>query len=357
MPEEDRICTFLMDEMSLKRGIQYDPREDALICTVWDHDLSTAGTAMVFMVRCLRARWRQAVAFFFVNTAVTGEKLLEKMMTCLGKLKECGLKLAAVTSDQGSNLTYLTNVLKITPEEPYFALQDNDGVAHEIAMLPDYPHLLKSVRNALLNHTILTSKGLASWSHIADLYNLDSAGSIRLCPRLTPQHIAPPPIYGKMRVKLAAQVFSHSVTAAIHTYVTRGQLPSTHLVTASLCSFMNGVFDLMNSSKPVDVVPGRRGLTREKAAAFIPGAIAELSSWKVFDQKQKDVTRNFQCFTGWRTALSAARYLAFQLNFKYLLTRNLCQDSLENLFGLLRQKNGFNVNPTGISSCLQNLYM
>ncbi len=149
MPEEDRICTFLMDEMSLKRGIQYDQREDALIGAVWDHGLSTAGTAMVFMVRGLRARWRQAVAFFFVNTAVTGDNLLEKMMTCLGKLKECGLKVAAVTSDQGSNFTYLTNVLKITPDQPYFVLQDNDGVAHEIAMLSGYPHLLKSVCNAL----------------------------------------------------------------------------------------------------------------------------------------------------------------------------------------------------------------
>ncbi len=90
--------------------------------------------------------------------------------------------------------------------------------------------------------------------------------------------------------KWPAEVFCHSIAAATHAYVTRGKLLRTRLASASLRNFMNDIFALMNRSKAVDSVPGWIGLTREKPHAFIPRAIAEISTWNVSDQTKKEMT-------------------------------------------------------------------
>ena len=51
-----------------------------------------------------------------------------------------------------------------------------------------------------------------AWHHLEDFYNIDSRSVIRMAPKLTRRHFDLPP-FTNMRVKLATQVFSHSVAA------------------------------------------------------------------------------------------------------------------------------------------------
>ena len=51
-----------------------------------------------------------------------------------------------------------------------------------------------------------------SWKHLEDFYLQDKRNVIRMAPKLTERHIHLPP-FTNMSVKLATQVFSHSVAA------------------------------------------------------------------------------------------------------------------------------------------------
>jgi hypothetical protein len=145
------------------------------------------------------------------------------------------------------------------------------------------------------------------------LFELEKEQSVRTAPKLRHEHIEPPPLYGKMNVKLAAQ---------------------------------------LNSSKENAILPFQRGITvnSQKTLAFIEEAILWLKSFKILDKKGKIVNNNFRCVNGAVLALTTVRELLFFLHetegLTYLLTRRLCQDSLESYFSIIRQKNGFNSNPS-----------
>ncbi|KAH9632244.1 hypothetical protein HF086_002879 [Spodoptera exigua] len=53
-----------------------------------------------------------------------------------------------------------------------------------------------------------------------------------------------------MRVKLAAQVLSHSVAAEIYTKVAGGDMPTETLATANLITNMDELFNGINASTP-----------------------------------------------------------------------------------------------------------
>ncbi|KAK9710421.1 hypothetical protein QE152_g26003 [Popillia japonica] len=52
-----------------------------------------------------------------------------------------------------------------------------------------------------------------------------------------------------MKVKFASQVFSHTVAAALYTYVSLGALPASAIGTALFVEKMDKLFDILNSSR------------------------------------------------------------------------------------------------------------
>ena len=171
---------------------------------------------------------------------------------------------------------------------------------------------------------------------------------------LSDEHLSPPPIYGKMVVRLATQILSHSVAVGIQTNVAMGLLPPQALATSKYCQRLNDIFDVLNSSKIKDVVPLRCALTVEshQTFQFMRESIEWLKNLKILDKNGKDCTANFRWIDGLITALNSVKQLTFYLyeNFgqQYLCTRRLCQDPLENYYSLIRAKGGWNSKP----SCL-----
>ncbi|GBN04770.1 hypothetical protein AVEN_167842-1 [Araneus ventricosus] len=119
----------------------------------------------------------------------------------------------------------------------------------------DPPHLLKSVRNNLKNHGIFFEDKVASdkprtcfadWSHIQKLYEMDSKKKICACRKLTKRHLEVSGLK-KMNVKLAAQVLSHSVTAALNLYVGKEDFDSKASETAQFVYNMDKLFDSVNA--------------------------------------------------------------------------------------------------------------
>lgn len=105
-----------------------------------------------------------------------------------------------------------------TKIKPSFLFDDN-----EIVTLYDPPHLLKSTRNIFLKYDCKFQveaeneyyEAEASWKHITDVYKRDKiAAPYHMLPKLTDAHLNPT-FHQKMNVSMAAQVLSHTVSAAI----------------------------------------------------------------------------------------------------------------------------------------------
>jgi len=123
------------------------------------------------------------------------------------------LTVIAVVCDQGVSHRNCMTTLGVTPEQPYFTV----GSSHKVYVMYDMPHLVKNIRNNLLRYDfVLDGSETVSFDHILELFRLDGS-TLRLAPKLTKQHVDPQ-VFKRMNVRLAAQVLSHSLGTAIHSF-------------------------------------------------------------------------------------------------------------------------------------------
>ncbi len=351
MSPEDRNVSLLADEISLKEHCDYDLKEDKIygvkqVGGEGGDRTAYVSHALVLMVSGVRKLWKQAVAYFFTESGMPGQDLQKIIKECISRLTNCGLAVLNVTSDQGGNFTSLLSRLEVTPTKPYF-IHENQ----KIFLLADPPHLLKSARNALLDNDIITTEGKASWAHIRQLFDLEKKGRLKLAPKLTEQHIDPPPIYGKMNVRLAAQVLSRTVATALKVAVVNGLMEESALATSSFCQNVNDIFDMLNARDKTHAYPFKAGLhPASPRMEHLKTAGDWLKSLKIIGKDGGVNNHRFRWINGFLLSLSSVEQLTHHvcstLEFEYLLTRRLCQDSLENYFAIIWQRNGFNLNPS-----------
>lgn len=241
----------------------------------------------------------------------------------------------------------LSRLLEVTAGHPFF----NHPVTGEpVFFLYDPPHLLKSLRNALVNHDIEFSDGMvAFWSYIKALWSLDSSKSLRLVPRLSSKHV----FLGlgkKMSVKLAAQVFSHSVYAGIMTYREHGLLPKDSDQTATFVKRMNDIWDLFNCSR-LDATGLKQATTPGNLVSrlsFLDDASSFINSLRfrhrVTEQGAKD---HLPSKRGLLITIAAYKSLLQRLlrsgsscKLNFLIGRRLNQDCVENCFSQIRRDKG-----------------
>jgi len=93
-------------------------------------------------------------------------------------------------------------------------------------LIYDIPHLIKSLRNNLITEDIQIKNKIISFQDLFKTFNIDSKSkTARGMCKITRIHLNPNPIQ-KMSCKLALQIFSNSVSAAIKTCLQTGELKS-----------------------------------------------------------------------------------------------------------------------------------
>ncbi|QQP54169.1 Transposable element P transposase [Caligus rogercresseyi] len=246
LEEKDRVCNLIVDEISLRKAVDFDPILDQLVGMRKNSrgNLIFPSSALVFLISGLKFKWRQSVAYFFVQNSMATEDVVRLTLDCIDKLYSIGLKVTTFSSDQGTNFSAMLNRLGVSKERPYFHHKEK-----KIFVFADMPHVIKSIRNCLLCNKIISSKGTANWKHIEDFYRRDKQQRLRLCPKLSDAHFNMSAFGAKMKVKYATQVLSSSVAAAIATYVNLGALDKTADETSDFCQRINDIFDLLNSSR------------------------------------------------------------------------------------------------------------
>ncbi|VEN51244.1 unnamed protein product [Callosobruchus maculatus] len=322
-----------------------------------------AKRVLVLMIRGIYSNWKLPVSYYYSENGVRAEVLGKIIKNNLNLLRQCGLKLLGVICDQSTTNQKLFKTLKVTAEAPYFFHDDNKYYA-----LFDTPHLLKSIRNNLLAGDFILHGHVISWNFVKRLFYLDKEShTARALPKITDRQINPNN-FQKMSVKLATQIFSHSVAAAMKTTVQTKQLPDEALATANFIEDMDTLFDAMNSKFPHSKNAANRPLSDNNIEV-----IESLNKGiNIMSNLQKIAVKHAQvdllsppCFSGIIQTINGIKVLHNDNKAEaqpYILTGRLNQDLFENLFSKYRQRGGYNKNPTVRtfdalfkSNCVNNL--
>lgn len=349
--EEDRICLLCVDEMSIKADLFYATGLDTIVGLEDDGSgtkaFKPALTATVFMIRGIKTKWSQPICYNFFQSTCPGNKLKSIITDIIHKLKEINLNVCVLVSDMGSNNIQLKRLLQVTPNQPYFFVNEQ-----KVIYMFDTPHLVKTVRNNLRKHNFLKEDMQEiSWKYVEDFYNHDKKYVPRAAPRLTDSHIFPNN-FEKMKVKFASQVFSQTVSAGLNLYIRFGALPASAVSTAEFIEMMDKLFDILNSSTLANVKQFRRAFKAEEYQVdFLKDCLNFFTQIKIIDKSGNDVTTRIKFLDCFKITINGLLHLWeswLTQKFTFVLTRRLNQDGLENFFGTIRQQNGNCINPTAI---------
>ena len=186
---------------------------------------------------------------------MTVSSIKSVIKSTVGTLTKYGYVPHGITSDQGSNFQKFFSNNGLTREDPAIYLEDQ-----RYLICRDPPHLLKNSRNFLLKAPVYIPGFAkpAEWAHIVAMFKVDQKNTLSIAPRLSNEHLYNIKFQNSMKVKLAAQVLSNSVSGAIKICVDQDILPKEALATSTYCKIMNDLFDCLNSSSSLSKVPLRR---------------------------------------------------------------------------------------------------
>lgn len=192
----------------------------------------------------------------------------------------------------------------------------------------------------------------AKWAHIVEIEKLNH--TTLHFKKITKFHVEPK-YRSKMKVKLAAQILSNTVSAVLRLLsesVTHQENSKEILETAEIVKDLDRLFDCTNGpSSRIDIKKHIR--ENVKKNSFHHRLWIEykrkLKTLHFFKSDSNLRLKNIRCVNGYVITITSLQdiwsYVQHK-NFKYLNLRQLNQDSLENLFGLIRQHSPTNRNPT-----------
>jgi hypothetical protein len=232
MPDKDRVCCLMFDEMSLRENLGFNQK---LGCIEGFEDLGSQGRtrnianrALVFMLRGLLQKWKQPVAYYLTHGSTLGEMLVHFLKEVLGACQNAGLVVVATVCNMGANNVKALKLLGVSAKQPFFRFQ-----SQEIAAVFDPPHLLKYTRDLFRTHDVVNvgvevvvngerRPATAKWEDIVKVYEFDKKNLIRLLINVTDSHLNPVAQTAR-NVSFAAQVMSRKVAALMAMLVNTGK--------------------------------------------------------------------------------------------------------------------------------------
>lgn len=320
-----------------------------------------ADHALMFMIRGINAAWKLPVSYYFVQSATKADRLKSLIKEIISTIhsKTQFRVLATVCDQMQTNKSALKQLCQESNRADEFVFTVNDSVIYPLF---DPPHLIKGFRNHFLGKDVNFNGKIAKWQDILNLYNLDGAPDGKICPKLTNSHLFPKG-RDKMKVKFATQIFSRSVYAGLQFATNCKAMDATG--TAEFVLFMDKLFNSMNgtrkSKKPLN------GPLTDKTDHLNFWATAKVLlrnlTFKIGDDTVANPPTIENTILTITNMQSIWNVMKRDLEFKFLLTRTLNQDCIENTFGVIRGLCGQNHRPTFVQfssafkTCLINNLM
>lgn len=336
--EQEKLTIISFDEMSIKKEWSYDKGTDVLYKP---HD-----NVQVVMLRGLVKKWRQPIYFQFDQ----GD-MYEVLLEIITKLEDIGYAVVGVVHDMGSKNLALWKKLKIDPLEDKISFR-NPRAEREVFVFSDIPHLIKLVRNNMIDSGFFSSNGnLICIDGIREMLS-KTKSEYGLAYKISETHLN---VTGqqRQRVKLAVQLLSRSCGNSLRYLGEKGLLVSkTWEETSEFILLMNDFFDIMNSSCKYENLNKSCafGVDLEKQTSTLYKVIEVMNTMRVKKSKTKSLYR-FQkgIILSCKSTIGLYDMLKSTYGVEYILTERLNQDCLEHFFGCIRQISGTHDHPNAVN--------
>jgi len=362
------ICALMMDEMHIKENVVF--KGDRLIGHVnygigseCCDSLPKATQALVFMLVSLNSNWKVPVGYFLINGIGSTEKA-NLVNACLDHLCDTEVIVKTLTFDGTVSNFSMAKCLgadfTLTNLKPFLKHPESETIVHIIL---DPAHMLKLCRNTLGDWKTIFDENMVpiKWKYFKQLVQIQEEIGLHLGTKIRKRHIK----YHKekMKVLLAAQTFSSSVSDALSYCSETLNLDvfKNCEATITLCQKINNIFDFLNTRNFLSKAPYKKPLRKaneDSIINFIHSSIKYLQNlYCVPPGKDENVIPIIKStrktgFIGLIITLKSIENLFNDTvkteDLEFLLTYKLSQDHLEMFFSAIRARGGFNNNPTAL---------
>jgi hypothetical protein len=275
MNDFEKTVVLCFDEVKVKNVLEYDVGNDRI--------LGPHNYMQCAMARGLFSNWKQPIYLDF-DKKMTPDILL----TIIEKLFEISFNVVAIVSDCGSTNVGLWKNLGITTSNTSFKHPISNN---NIFVFADVPHLLKLIRNWLLDTGFLLEDGsLINKNPLEELLKLTDT-EVNVCYKLSKKHIE---CSGPQRqnVRLAVELLSETTAKAIGHYKP-GVDPLLALNVASFISDINLWFDIFNSYAPYNKLSNKNafGINLESQMAHLDKIIKLIENMKPIGKKYSNISK------------------------------------------------------------------
>ena len=289
--KQERYVVLLMDEMKIQEDLVCDKHTGELIGYVdlGDPDLSyatlkkpdeVASHILVFLLRSIVNPLNFTLANFATSN-VKAIQLFPLFWKAEGIVEDnCNLQVVAVRSDGASS------------NRTMYRMQFNDSVVYRttnrfafekrfIYFICEPLLIINTARNNVAHSgfgeicsRLLWDDGCyITWQHISDLMLEDLECGLKLCPKITTDHIKLTP-FSVMNVRLAAQVLSFSVSSALEKF---------GLALLNIVTCLTAFFDCFNIRDKRGIKPFLKQyetIDDERFSWLMNSFLPYLDSWK-----------------------------------------------------------------------------
>ena len=341
--EYEKTVSLMFDEVYVYQNIDYDNGKFVGLAT---NDNMPATTVLCFLIKSLCSKFCDIVSAIPIR-GINVNILQQHCMEVLQVVTDSGFDVVALIADNHPvNRAFFTN-LSNASHEPCVNPVNPDK---KLFLLIDSTHTIKNIYNNFQKRKKFVFHRHCEFSHanfkyIEDLYNVESAMSLRLAHKLSERVLNPTSIQ-RTSAKLAMSIFHDSTVAALKYYVNKG-----HEDWRSTSCFVSYVCDLI---KILNIRTSSVGLRRNDPL--------KLPLCSTLDERLNSLSTFADFFRDWRNCKNsglsqetsvAAENLCRNLrtlivhllddhNFKFVLTGQISSDPIESRFGRYRQMSGGN---------------
>ena len=304
---------------------------------------------LVILFQPLVGKWSQIIGVFATSNNVSGDLLCKLIIEATVLSENAGLFVDFITCDAASWNRNMWKKFEISASLNYI----NNKMCHPVDIsrylyfISDFPHLVKCLRNMFISKGYLLPEGEARPEHIKAAWMKDSCNSsLKSMPKISPSHLNPNN-FEKMRVSYAFQLFSLDVEKGLYLY--KKEIEQQYGNSETTAKFVNKIrtlIQVMTSRHPKNSLY----LESDKWEILV-NFLKYLDEWEtVALLKNNEGFLSQSTASGFRVTIKSTldllEFLSETVGFKYLMTSRLSQDTIENIFGIVRQSSGCNDHPT-----------
>ena len=320
------LASLTFDEVSIAKTYQFQRKAEQLFGPV--------SNAQVAMLRGITHPWKDAVYYDF-DKAMT----VPILFSLIKEVEKRGILVCNLGNDLGPKNQGLLKELKVTPDKPYFQHPFDEN--RKIYVLLDVPHLLKLLRNHVLDNGFTLESGTTiDKTDFLKLFE-NNKSELKINPKFKEEHLQ---IKGqeRQRVRPAARLFSNTTAKQIRF------LDPNNEEKAAFVQLANDSFDVLNSrfKHAGTWQKSAYGTSLKEQEQILLEMEQAISKMTVGNRKAGSFVP-FQ--KGYLISCKSVRLLFNDLKEKYgleyLMTSHLNQDCLENFFSRIRCLFGSNQHP------------